>query len=81
MQKRLIILPDFYLLTSSTIIFQQSLHMYINPAVLKDQNLEDTVYMTQFKFSLPFKWNICLFELRFCSPVNPMGHVERGQFT
>ena len=26
-------------------------------------------------------WIICLFVLRFYGPVNPLGHVERGQFT
>ena len=25
--------------------------------------------------------SVCLFVLRFYGPVNPMGHVERGQFT
>ena len=26
-------------------------------------------------------WTPSLFVLRFYGPVNPMGHVERGQFT
>ena len=37
---------------------------------------QDTIVCANYKDEM-----ICLFVFRFYSPVNPMGHVERGQFT
>ena len=41
------------------------------------QNISKTVRARALKLG---EWIFYLFVLRFYGPVNPMGHVERGQF-
>ena len=53
----------------SRIVLCKVIHIYLQGVY----DLSNTMYIGQHRF--------CLFVLRFYGPVNPMGHVERGQFT
>ena len=50
---------------------------------LRLSNFKNNLYYILVQYNVIFhdiKF-VCLFVLRFYGPVNPMGHVERGQFT